>query len=239
MNFGFGTRLTAIGKRLLLIYGIIYVLELLMEHWLGLPVVSALQLHPLQDLDFRIWQLVSHALIHNPYTPISFLISCIVFYFFAAPVENALGTRRFLVLFYASALGGALCGLGFSTVSGFNAPFSGIMPSLLSLIVVFGLSNPEASILLMFIIPVKAKYLSYGTIIITFLTFLAKANPHGAYHLGGILLGYLYLKGPKSLPDLKLIYLKYRLWQLERRRSSFKVVQGGDKKTDKDTPTYH
>jgi hypothetical protein len=38
-----------------------------------------------------------------------------------------------------------------------------MMPSLLSLIVIFGLLSPEATILLMFILPIKAKYLSYGT----------------------------------------------------------------------------
>jgi len=133
----------------------------------------------------------------------------------------------------------ALCGLAFGSVVGFNTPFLGMMPSLLSLIVVFGLLNPEATILLMFVLPLKAKYLSYGTIIITFLTFLAKANPHGAYHLGGILFGYVYFRGPGNLVDPKLIYLKYRAWQLKKKRSRFKVVDSCEEKEDKDTPTYH
>ena len=41
------------------------------------------------------------------------------------------------------------------------------MPSLLTLIVVFGLLRPEATILLMFVLPIKAKYISYGTLIVT------------------------------------------------------------------------
>jgi len=238
-SFGFGTKLTLLGKQLLLIYGIIYVLELLLEHWLKVRIVSLIQLYPYNISDFHFWQLFSHPFIHNPHSPLSFLISCIVFYFFAAPVENTFGPKRFLILFYTSALGGALCGLAFSTVSGFNMPFSGMMPSLLSLIVVFGLLNPEATILLMFILPVKAKYLSYGTIIITALTFLAKANPHGAYHLGGILFGYVYFRGPRNIFDFKLTHLKFQAWQLKRRRSRFGVIDGYNKKKDKDTPTYH
>ena len=87
-------------------------------------------------------------------------------------------------------------------------------------------------------LPVKAKYLSYGTIIITFLTFLAKANPHGAYHLGGILFGYLYFS--RVLGKLsKFIYLKYLEWELKKKRSRFKVVDGFKDKEDKDKPTYH
>ncbi len=149
-----------------------------------------------------------------------------------------MGARRFLCLFYLSTVCPVLCGLTFSSVSGLNAPFMGMMPSLLSLIVVFGLLNPEATILLMFILPVKAKYLSYGTVLITGLTFLAKANPFGAYHLGGILFGYIYLRGPSTLFDPKLLHLKYLQWQLKRKRANFKVING-NKNNDDDRPTYH
>jgi len=236
---GFGSSLTGTGKKLLLVYGAIYVLELLLEHWLHKPVVSLLQLYPLTSPDFKVWQIVTHPLIHNPNSPITFLISCIVFYFFAGPVENAFGTRRFLTLFYLSAMAGVLCGLCFSAVGGFNSPFLGMMPSLLSMIVVFGLLNPDATILLMFVLPVKAKYLSYGTIIVTALTFLAKANPHGAYHLGGILFGYLYLKGVGNLVDLKMFYLKLRVWHLKKQRPDLRVVGGYDDEERERKPTYH
>ena len=238
MTYGFGSNLTLLGKRLLLIYGAIYILELLFEHWLKIPVVEVLQLYPFKHKDFHIWQLFTHPFIHNPRAPISFLINCIVFYFFAAPIENAFGSKRFLILFYFSALGGALCGLAFSRVSGFNAPFLGMLPSILSMIVIFGLLSPESTILLMFILPVKAKYISYGTALITLLTFLAKVNPHGAYHLGGILFGYIYFKGPKTILNPNLIYTKYLEWQLKRKRSRFKVLNG-NKKKDNDKPTYH
>jgi len=238
MSYGFGTSLTRLGKRLLLIYGAIYILELLFEHWLGIPAVAYLQLYPIKSNSFHIWQIFTHPFIHNPRSPIGFLINCIVFYFFAAPVEYVFGSKRFVILFYLSAFGGAICGLVFSSVSGFNAPFLGMLPSLLSLIVIFGLLNPEATILLMFILPIKAKYISYGTVLVTFLTFLAKANPHGAYHLGGILMGYIYFKGPGTLFDPNLIYLKYLEWQLKRKRSRFRVIDG-DKDKDDDTPTYH
>jgi membrane associated rhomboid family serine protease len=239
MPRGFGSNLTLLGKRLLLIYGAIYILELLFEHWLKIPVVEVLQLYPLKDKSFHIWQIITHPFIHNPRAPISFLINCIVFYFFVAPVENAFGSKRFLIFFYLSALGGALCGLSFSSVSGFNTPFLGMLPSILSMIVIFGLLSPESTILLMFIIPIKAKYISYGTALITLLTFLAKVNSHGAYHLGGILFGYIYFKGPRTIFDPKLIYTKYLEWQLKRKRSRFKVLDGNKKKGDDDKPTYH
>jgi membrane associated rhomboid family serine protease len=212
-------------------------MELLLEHWMKIHVVQYLQLFPLMSEGFHFWQIVTHPFIHAPGAPIGFLINCLVFYFFAAPVEAALGAYRFLKLFYFSALGGALCGLIFSSIAGFHAPFMGMLPSLLALIVIFGLLSPEATILLMFILPVKAKFISYGTVIITLLTFLAKANPHGAYHLGGILLGYIYFKGPKEVLNPSRLYAAYLVWRYQRKKSRFTIIEGGKDK-DNDKPTY-
>jgi len=239
-SFQFGSGLTRTGKILLIVYGSVYVLELLCEHWLHIPLVSSLILFPPGHPLFHVWQILTHPFLHDPRSPLGFLITCLVFYFFSAPVEQRLGTRGFLVIFYVSALGAVLVGLPLSAVAGLGGPFFGMLPSLLSLIVVFGLMSPEATILLMFVLPVKAKYLSYGTVIVTALTFLAKANPNGAYHLGGILLGYLAFRGPGNLPDPRAWYNQYLLWRIRRRRGRFTVIEGNrDKDDDRSGPTYH
>ena len=236
--FGFGTKLTPIGKRLLIGYGVIYALALLCTHWINIQWVPWTMLFPLFSDHFYIWQIFTHPFIHDPHAPIGFILNCLVFYFFAAPIEYAFGPKRFLRLFYFSGAGGAVCGLLMSTIPGFNLPFMGMMPSLLALIIVFGLLNPEATILLMFILPIKAKYLSYGTALVTLLTLLAKANPYGAYHLGGILFGYIYFKGPGTLFTPQFFHFKYLEWKMKQKRAKFKVIQG-DKDKNHGGPTYH
>lgn len=240
---GFGPGLTSLGKGLLIAYSVIYVLELILEHWINVPVVRALQLHAVKSEGFRWWQVVTAHFIHDPVGPIGFLLNCLVFYFFSAHVEFAEGTRRFLIIFFGAALGGAVFGMLFSMVSGFNAPFVGMTPSLLALVVIFGLLNPEATILLFFVIPIKAKYLSYATVLITFLTFLAKVNPHGAYHLGGIFTGYVLFRGPGQVLDPNMLYIRYHQWRFERKkRARFRVIQGYKDQRERDDtkpPTYH
>lgn len=236
---GFGFSMTPLVKKMLIAYGAVYVIELLFEHWFRVPLVSYLVIYPLGSEPFHYWQILTHPFVHNPYNPLTFLINCLVLYFFAAPIEEAFGKRGFLTLFYLSAAGAMILGLGFSLVSGFQQPFSGMSPSIISLVVVFGLLNPEATIYLMFILPIKAKYISYGTILVTGITFLAKANPFGAWHLGAIFFGYLYLRGPKNVLDPNRLYLKYLTWQFERKkRNRFKVYDGG-KGDDDDKPTIH
>ncbi len=241
ISCNFGAGFTPLIQKMLIFYTVIYIAELLLEHWFRIPFVSYLQLWPASDDMFHFRQIFTSPFIHDPRSPLLFLINCLLLYFFAGTVERAIGTRRFLFLFYTAAMGGILCGMAMSGVSGFENPFSGMMPSLLAVIVVFGLLNPDAMILVMFVIPVKARYLSYGTVIITLLTFLAKTNPLGAYDLGGIFFGYLCFRGPWNVLNPNALSMRYHDWQFERKkRSRFQVIEGFGKTNNRDKPpTYH
>lgn len=235
---GFGISLTPTGKAMLTVYATVYVLELIGNHWLGIPLYQMLALSPPNSDHFHLWQLVTHPVIHDPQAPIGFLINCLVFYFFAGTIEAAMGTRHFLRLYALAAVGAAAGGLLFSGLTSFGVPFAGMMPSLLALIVVFGLLQPEATILLMFVLPIKAKFISYGTIIVTALTFLAQTNAHGAYHLGGIGLAWLYFRSPTQWFDANWWRWKYFNHAQKKRRSKFTVIPGKTNDDD-EKPTIH
>lgn len=237
-SFGFGAILTPVGKKMLIMYASIYVLVLICEHWLAIPVYGILALSPPGSGRFHFWQIVTHPLLHDPGAPIGFLIDCLVFYFFAGTIEYALGIRRFIKLYCIAAAGAVVIGLPFSMLAAFSFPYGGMMASLLALIVIFGLLNPETTILLMFVLPIKAKYISYGTVVITALTFLAKANVHGAYHLGGILFAYLYFRPPSHFLNANWWRWKYFEFTHKRRRSRFTVIDGKTKNKN-DKPTIH
>ncbi|MBU0995591.1 MAG: rhomboid family intramembrane serine protease [Proteobacteria bacterium] len=237
-RFRITPNLTETGKRLMVLFSLIYILELIVEHWFHFPVVELLQLYPFEDERFMAFQFFTHPFIQHPASPFNFLLSLLLFYFFAGPVERSIGTKRFLPFFFIAIYGGALCGLCFSNIDGFNLPFLGLMPGLLATLVVFGLLSPESMILLFFILPVKAKFISYGTILIVFLGFLSKTSPGATYQLGGILLGYLYFNGFKNTLESNRLYLNYIYRQQQRKKSRFKVIDG--EKNDKgDKPTYH
>ncbi len=232
----FGNGLTPLGKKLLMVYGGVYLLELLFEHWLGFSIFNSLRLHSPLGEGFRPWQPLTAPFVHDPFSPLGFLINCVVLYFFIAPVQRAMGERGLMTLLLFSTLGAEIGGSLFGGIAGFTEPYYGMMPALLTLITVFGLLNPEATVLFMFIIPVRAKYIAYGTVLVTLLTFLAKANPHGACHLGGILLGYLYFRG---LLDPGRVHLWYLERRLKKKKAAFRVIDGGREKKEGDKPTIH
>lgn len=236
MNFGPG--LTSLGKKMLIAYAVIYVLELAATHWLNLGIVSRLAVFPIGSGLFDWWQIFTHPFVHNPYSPIGFLLICLVFFFFSNHVEQYFGPQRFLAFFYISAAGGLVCGLLLANVQAFSPPFMGMSPSILAMIVAFGFLNPEATILLMFVLPIKAKYMSYATIVVTAVLFLAKSNPAGAYHLGGMAAGYLYFKFGQGVSPILWIKSQYFAWKMKRLKKRFTVLEGGKGKDD-DKPTYH
>lgn len=240
-RFRIPSNLTETGKKLMILLSLFYILELILDSWFGLPVVTLLQLYPFEDDRFMVHQFFTHPFIQHPQSPLHFLLTLLMFYFFSGPVERSIGTRRFLAFFLIATYGGALCGLCFSNIQGFNLPFFGIMPGLLAMLVVFGLLSPDMMVLLFFIVPVKARLISYGAIIVVFLGFLSKTSPGATYQLGGIFLGYLYVNGLKNTLESNKLYLNYLYRQEQKRRSRFRVIDGlkEEKEENDDKPTYH
>ncbi len=169
---------------------------------------------------------------------VGFPTTLLMLYFFSAPVERYMGTRRFVVMWVLTSLGAALVGQPFSLVYGLDEPFVGPMPSLMALIVLFGLVNRNAQILMMLVLPVRAVWVSIITAVMAVLALLAKWNPGAAFWCGGIAVGFLFYKGWLDVFDFKLLLLRYKQYQLKRKMSRFKVIDGGQGRDD-DGPVYH
>jgi len=89
------------------------------------------------------------------------------------------------------------------------------------------LNYPDRLIFVYFLFPIRLKYL---VMILGAISFLYVGNTGGGTshtsHLGGLVVGYLYLKGGMSgfIGEIKYQYLK---WKMRRLRSRFGVHPGG------------
>lgn len=72
----------------------------------GQRLLSLLELHPFYIRRWELWRLVTYMFVHGGVMHIFFNMWGI--YIFGRPVENALGTRRFLILFFVSGIIGGL-----------------------------------------------------------------------------------------------------------------------------------
>ncbi len=153
------------------LYIIGYVLQIFMSRT-GLT--SYITLDPYMILHGQVWRLVSWVLIPPGAASIWLLITLYLYYFIGTTMERTIGTFRYNVFIF----GGILCiilsafvSLGvFYLMTGGNedyvrvlsASYSGVFSTYYlqqAVFLSFALSYPDLQLLLMFIIPVKVKYL--------------------------------------------------------------------------------
>ena len=201
--------------------------------------------------NFRSWQIITHMFMHGSILHIAF--NMMTLWSFGPVLEQVLGQKKFLILYFASGLGGfALYNIwnyyevsqitNFLTSQAYDIheiykyadnSYSGEMPistnseavrdaaqqlfiilktpmvgasgAIFGVIAAFSTLFPDAKLMFMFIpFPIKAKYLTPIIIVVSlFLGFRQFSGDNIAHfaHLGGALIGFLYIWSWKKNRD--------------------------------------
>jgi membrane associated rhomboid family serine protease len=100
----------------------------------------------------------------------------------------------------------------------------GASGAIFGVLVAFGVTYPDQTVLMYFLFPIKAKYLVMIFVAIELLlTFGPNTGVSTIAHLGGAAFGFVYLKG--RLPRLPMpdIGGAYSQWKLRRAKKKFQV----------------
>ncbi|GGG45948.1 rhomboid family intramembrane serine protease [Epilithonimonas arachidiradicis] len=201
--------------------------------------------------NFRSWQIITHMFMHGSILHIAF--NMMTLWSFGPVLEQVLGQKKFIILYFASGLGGFLLyniwnyvevmqisnilisqGFdihevyktidtsyvryypNFSSNPSINieaqnlygilkTPMVGASGAIFGVIAAFSTLFPEAKLMFMFIpFPIKAKYLTPIIIVVSiFLGFRQFSGDNIAHfaHLGGALIGFLYIWNWKKNRD--------------------------------------
>ncbi len=153
------------------------------------PLYQALMLVP-RWIVYRPWTVVSYMFLHAGFAHIFF--NMLVLFFFGPRVEDRLGGKRFLWLYFLSGMGGALGSFLFArqyAVVGASAAVYGVL-------LAFAIFWPREKIYIWMILPVEAWILvvfAVGASLYLGVTGSESGVAHFA-HLGGLATGFLYLK---------------------------------------------
>lgn len=172
--------------RLIIANGVMFFLTLQIP---GLE--RALALFPSPGLILRHpWTPLTYMFLHAGFAHIFF--NMLALFFFGPQIEVRLGSRDFLLLYFISGLGGALASLIFAP----NAPVVGASAAVFGIMLGFAMYWPDAPIYLWMIVPIKAKWLITGLVVISLFSGITGAEAGVAHfaHLGGFATGWLYLK---------------------------------------------
>jgi len=106
----------------------------------------------------------------------------------------------------------------------------GASGAIYGLLLAYGLLFPNRSIMLYFVFPIPAKYFVMILGAIALLMSVSDSGGGVAHitHLGGLVAGYLLLRGRRFSPANEVRY-RYLRWKMERARRKFGVYTGGRK----------
>lgn len=151
---------------------------------------------------FKIWQPVTHMFMHGGFW--HFLFNMYTLAVFGTVLENIWGSKKFLIFYFVTGLGAALCHnlvLALQIASGnmalMGVPTVGASGAIYGVLLGFAMLYPDAELRLMFFpfFPLKAKWLViiFGAIeLLTGFTAAGDGIAHFA-HLGGMLFGWLLI----------------------------------------------
>ena len=184
----------------------------------------------------RIWQPVTYLFLHGGIGHI--LFNMLVLWMVGVQLERLWGLRFFLRYYFITGVGA-----GVATIVAGLLPFAFSEPTYLAvtigasgaiygLLMAFAIYYPRAPILMFFLFPVPAKYFVMIIGAITFLSVPRSAGVAHIAHLGGLVVGYVYLKrsGGAGLGRFGVVAeIKYRYlrWKMGRLRRKFNVHPGG------------
>jgi len=174
---------------------------------------------------FMLWQFASYMFLHG--TILHILFNMLTLWMFGMSLEQEWGTRRFLRYYFLCGLAAAVCVLAVNVALGeWHVHTLGASGAIFGLLVAFGMLYPNQVVLMMFLFPIKAKYMVmiYAGIELL-LTFGPNTGVSTIAHLGGMAFGYVYLKSRwqykrLSMPDIRGAY---RQWRLARAKKKFQV----------------
>ena len=167
------------------------------------------------------WRLVSYMFLHSLTNPFHFIFNMLWLWWMGRPVEQKLGPRSFLTIYFGAGLAGALIDIIVSA-AGNPVPVIGASGAVYGVMVAFAMLYPRTPIMLLLLPPIEARYVIAGFIALDVL-FLNNSDGVARYvHLGGALGGYLLMRAHKKGFDLSLIprYFEYLFYKVKPKRSS-------------------
>ena len=179
-----------------------------------------------------LWQLFTYQFLHGGLLHI--LFNMLALWMFGCALERRWGSEFFLKYYFVSVVGGAI--LNTLLVPAQSVPSIGASAGVYGLLLAYGLIYPDQIVYFYFLFPIKMKYFVWIIGGIAFYSSLTTGQGGIAHlaHLGGMLFGYLYLRGGNPWDRFKLYLDQRRLARLKRR---FHLVPG--RKDDDSKPTLH
>jgi len=216
-------------KALIIANVVVFVMQWLLRGNVDLN--DLLGLRPVDVFGGQIWQPFTYMFLHGGFGHIFF--NMLALWMFGVELERMWGTKFFAKYYAICGVGAAATTMIASAIPGslhqnlYGATTIGASGAIYGVLLAYGLYFPNRPIYIYAIFPLPAKWMVIVTGAISLMLSLGGGGgvAHTA-HLGGLIVGYLYLKGTRIhlLSEIQYRFLK---WRINRMRRKFDVYSGG------------
>lgn len=169
--------------------------------WLSTLVNNQFTIPPLfHDFIQRPWTIITYAFAHSLTDIFHILFNMLIFYWFGRLFVEYLGSDKLIALYLLGGIsGGVAYLLVFNTIPYFmaHAGFVGMVgasAAVYAVVVGVAVLLPNYTFFLLFLGPVKIKYIAAFYIVLSFLGSVGSNAGGNIAHLGGALIGFIYIK---------------------------------------------
>ena len=195
------------------------------------PIIAYLGLIPAAVVGRAwLWQPATYMFLHADAMHI--LFNMLGVWMFGTELERRWGTKLFAKYYAITGIGAGLTVIAASFLpvaalqQTYGAVTIGASGALFGLLMAFAIYYPDRPILMFLLFPVPAKYFVMILGAINLLIMPGSGVSNSA-HLGGLLFGYIYLKGRYNGGITAEIKYRYLKWKMNRLRRKFDVYSGG------------
>lgn len=183
-----------------------------------------------------LWQLATYMFLHAG--PLHILFNMLGVWMFGVELERLWGTTFFARYYAITGIGAGVTAVvaSFLPVDALQATYFavtiGASGALYGLLLAFAMYYPDRPILMFLLFPIPAKYF---VMILGAMAFLVAPGSQvsNAAHLGGLLVGYLFLRNRRGGGFTAEIKYRYLKWKMNRLRRKFDVHSGGKSDWDR------
>lgn len=170
-----------------------------------------------------LWQFVTYMFLHSIHDPWHLIINMLVLWMFGSEVERAMGTKKFLTMYFTA---GIFAGI-FCCIFTPNSPILGASGAIFAIEIAFAMFFPNTTVIF-FIFPIKAKYLVmiFAGIAIFNCIMPSSGNVAHFAHLGGLLYGFLFIRYESRVTDF------VASWQVQHHEKEYRQEKDLKRKVD-------
>jgi membrane associated rhomboid family serine protease len=182
--------------------------------------------------ELRLWQPITYMFLHGGIFHL--LFNMLVLWMFGVELERMWGSRFFTKYYFITGAGAAATTILLGFLPGdfgnqlYYSLTIGASGAVYGILLAYARYFPHRPILMFMLFPIPAKYF---VMIIGAISLLSSMGGPGSgvahiAHLGGLVTGYLYLKGMRFhlVSEIQYRFLK---WRMNRMRRKFDVYHGG------------